>query len=165
MRPACSGRTGSRRGRQWRNPWTWPPRAGVSRSRRRKTPPPGRSPGTPGGRGAAPRRAPLSKWLRSKMPACSNCVSTRYTVARPTSEFSCNSTRYTSSAVMWRCAPRWNTSRIFSRGRVALSPVFLSSSMVVMVSARAATPGMAKGPGKGPAATMVRSYRPAYTHA
>ena len=48
------------------------------------------------------------------------------------SERSSSSTRNTSSAVMWRCLAFWNTSRIFSRGRVAFRPVFLSSSILVM---------------------------------
>jgi hypothetical protein len=38
-------------------------------------------------------RLAASKWLRLRMPACSNCVSTRYTVARPMSERSASSTR------------------------------------------------------------------------
>ena len=54
-------------------------------------------------------------------------------VARPMSERSSSSTRNTSSAVMCRCVPLWKTSRIFSRGSVALSPVLLSSSMLAMV--------------------------------
>src|SRR5665647_143149 len=70
------------------------------------------------------------------MPACSNCVSTRYTVASPMSERSSSSTRNTSSAVMCRCAPFWKRSRIFSRGSVAFRPVLLSSSMLAMIFPR-----------------------------
>src|SRR5664280_3389834 len=33
---------------------------------------------------------------------------------------------------MCRCVPFWNISRIFSRGKVALSPVLLSSAILVM---------------------------------
>jgi hypothetical protein len=36
---------------------------------------------------------------------------------QPMSERSSSSTRNTSSAVMWRCAPFWKISRIFRRGR------------------------------------------------
>src|SRR5574343_1220737 len=42
---------------------------------------------------------------------------------------SCNNWRNTSSAVMWRCTPRWKTSRIFRRGPVAFRPLLLRSSI------------------------------------
>src|SRR5512133_480602 len=75
------------------------------------------------------------------MPACSNCVSTQYTLASAMSERSSSSTRNTSSAVMCRCPPFWNTSRIFSRGSVAFRPVLLSSSMLAMWIPARGAPG------------------------
>src|SRR5512143_896316 len=69
----------------------------------------------------------LSKWWRINSPACSNWVSTRYTVARPMSWPSSESRRYTSSAVMWRLSLCSNRSRIFRRGSVALRPMLLRS--------------------------------------
>ena len=48
----------------------------------------------------------VNRFATFKMAACSNWVSTRYTVARLTSDRSSSKWRKTSSAVMWRCAPR-----------------------------------------------------------
>src|SRR5881392_1564265 len=62
------------------------------------------------------------------------------------SQCSCSRMRYTSSAVMCRRSPRWNTSRILSRGPVGFRPVLLSSSILGMGGAAGA---------RGPAATIV----------
>ena len=51
----CRRRTAPARGPAARSRASAPRCAGASRSRRRRTPRPGRSPGTPGGRGACPR--------------------------------------------------------------------------------------------------------------
>src|SRR5687767_1475459 len=50
------------------------------------------------------------------------------------SEPSASSALNTSSAVMWRVLACWKISRIFRRGKVALSPLLFSSSTCVMAS-------------------------------
>src|SRR3970282_964842 len=65
-------------------------------------------------------------------PADSNWVSTRYTVASPTSSPAASMALYTSSAVMWRVLEPSRMPRIFSRGSVALRPAFLRSVLSFM---------------------------------
>jgi hypothetical protein len=62
-----------------------------------------------------------SKWVRERMPACSNCISTRYTVASRTSAPSASSILKTSSAAHGRCSVFWKISSTLMRGSVAFS--------------------------------------------
>src|SRR3990170_1219150 len=68
---------------------------------------------------------PVSKCWRESSPACSNCVSTRYTVASPMSMPSAIRLRYTSSAERWRTLLFSNSSSTLRRGSVALRPMSL----------------------------------------
>ena len=68
-------------------------------------------------------------------------TSEQVAVAKPMSAWSASRTRKTSSALMWRWLVFWKTSNTLMRGSVALRPLFLSSSALVMGVRRARRAG------------------------
>ena len=96
------------------------------------------------------------------MPACSNWVSTRYTVARPMSERTSSRIRNTSSAVMWRWRALLEDLQDLQPRQSGLEPGALE---FVDVGHRVVSPSRGWLSGRNPAATMGRSYRLPHSHA
>ena len=85
------------------------------------------------------------------------CGSTRYTVAKPMSERSSNSTRNTSSAVMWRSA-LWKNFQNFQARQGGLEAGAFKFVDIGHGKGKSSAPGL-----RMPAATMDRIIAPFYS--
>ena len=120
-------------------PLAWPPPSGAFSISGRGIPPRGRSPGTPGGRGAVLVEQLVHRLADLEMAAAQqagllelrqHAVHGGQADVRLLVKPAAPGRRLRPS---WRCSAFWKISRIFRRGSVAFRPVLLSSSMLSML--------------------------------